>query len=115
MFKIRKKLKHHPVNLEESPMAQDMPQPPAEALTKRITIHADIPASLEVAGNIVMVFDKHVKHPNLIMPFDNLPLCLHLVNIIQNTVLNLAANKMREMQGEQPSRNGSGLWLPPGV
>ena len=79
MFKIRKKLKHHPINLEESPMAQDVPQPPAEALTKRITIHADIPASLEVAGNIVMIFDKHLKTPHLIMPFDNIPLCLHLL------------------------------------
>lgn len=94
-------------------MAQEVPQPPNEALTKRVQIVEDVPASLEVAGHLVLFFDKQLKS-HLVAPLHDPVLCLYLSQIVTNSLIGTVASRLRQMKGA-PERNGSGLWLPPGV
>lgn len=112
MWKIRKKRNGSPIDTKEVPVMRDLPKPSPEAMKKILKLELEVPASLEVAGTLTLMFDKTLQKTHLVAPIQDPVLCLLLLQVLTNTLTGVAVQTLMRQQ-RKPS--DSVLWTPPGM
>lgn len=91
-------------------MAAEKPPMQTTPLLKTISVPIEVPIDFEMAGAVVLVFDKQMQRPILDFPYQNVTLSMHCLNIMSNTILGHCIGAVQEKVVE---KSRSGLWLPP--